>query len=638
MLRGIRKASENWLGRAVMAVVMTLLAGSFAVWGINDIFRGFGNSTLAKIGGVEIPIEQFRQSYQDRLEQVSRQLGHPLPPDQATALGLDHQVLAEMIAQAGLDQHAHQMGLGLADSEIAANIAADPNLQTVNGQFDRARFDEVLHSMGLTEQRFIADQRQTALRRQIIDSVSGGIVPPKAWLDAINQYRDEQRSVEFVALGAAQAGDIPQATDDQLEKYFDARKTLFRAPEYRKIDTVTATPAELAKWMEISDDDLKKAYDARRASFTTPERRHIEQIVFPAMADAQAAADRIKSGTSFAAIAAERGLKDQDIDLGTVAKSAIVDPAVGDAAFSLKQGEVSAPMQGRFGAVLVTVLAIDPEVTKSLADVTPQLRNDLALERAKPQVQDIHDKIEDDRAGGMTLEQAAAKEKLAMVTYDAVSRNGLDPDGKPVVNLPHGAEVVNAAFASDVGVDNDPIDADGGYVWFDVAGITPAHDRALDEVKPQVEQQWRANETASRLRSKANDLLDKLKTGTPFDTLAASNGLKIEKANDFNRRGAVPGMSPKTIEAVFHTAKDAFGSGEGNDPTQWIVFRVTGVKTPALDPNSTEGKDLQQTVQRQLGDDVIGQYVARLENDLGTNVNAAVLAQAMGQNNAPDTN
>jgi peptidyl-prolyl cis-trans isomerase D len=321
-----------------------------------------------------------------------------------------------------------------------------------------------------------------------------------------------------------------------------------------------------------------------------------------------------------------------------VAKSAIVDPAVGDAAFSLKQGEVSAPMQGRFGAVLVTVLAIDPEVTKSLADVTPQLRNDLALERAKPQVQDIHDKIEDDRAGGMTLEQAAAKEKLAMVTYDAVSRNGLDPDGKPVVNLPHGAEVVNAAFASDVGVDNDPIDADGGYVWFDVAGITPAHDRALDEVKPQVEQQWRANETASRLRSKANDLLDKLKTGTPFDTLAASNGLKIETANDFNRRGAVPGMSPKTIDAVFHTAKDAFGSGEGNDPTQWIVFRVTGVKTPALDPNSTEGKDLQQTVQRQLGDDVIGQYVARLENDLGTNVNAAVLAQAMGQNNAPDTN
>jgi peptidyl-prolyl cis-trans isomerase D len=638
MLRGIRKASENWLGRAAMGVVMSLLAGSFAIWGINDIFRGFGRSTLAKIGGIEIPIEQFRQSYQDRLEQISRQIGHPLPPDQASALGLDHQVLSELIAQAGLDQRARQMGLGLSDDEIARRITSDPNLQTSHGEFDRARFDDVLRNMGLTEQRFIADQRQTALRRQIIDSVAGDMTPPKAWLDAINQYQNEQRSVEFVALGPAQAGTIPQPTADQLEKYFDQRKTLFRAPEYRKIDTVTVTPAELAKWMEISDDDLKKAYDARRTSFTTLERRHIEQILFPNMADAQAAADRIKSGTSFAAIAAERGLKQQDIDLGTVAKSGIVDAAVADAAFSLKAGEVSAPVQGQFGAALLTAVEIDPEVTKSLTEVTPQLRNDIALERAKSQVADIHDRIEDDRAGGMTLEQAADKEKLAVVTYDAVSRAGLDPDGRPVVNLPRGGEVINAAFASDVGVDNDPIEADGGDVWYDVAAITPAHDRTLDEVKDAVEQRWRADETASRLKTKADDLLDKLKSGTPFDALAASSGLKIETASDFKRGGAVPGLAPKMIDAVFHTAKDAFGGGEGNNPTQWIVFRVTDVKTPVPDANATDAKSMQQTVQRQLSDDVIGQYVAWLESDLGTTVNAEVLAQAMGQNNAPDTN
>ncbi len=65
MLRGIRKASANWLGRIVMGVVMSVLAASFAVWGINDIFRGFGRSTVAKIGGTEIPIEQFRQTYTD---------------------------------------------------------------------------------------------------------------------------------------------------------------------------------------------------------------------------------------------------------------------------------------------------------------------------------------------------------------------------------------------------------------------------------------------------------------------------------------------------------------------------------------------------------------------------------------------
>ena len=637
MLRGIRKASENWLGRAVMGVVMTLLAGSFAVWGINDIFRGFGQLTLAKIGSVEIPIDQFRQTYQDRLQLIGRQLGHPLPPDQAAALGLDRQVLGEMIAQAGLDQRAHQMGLGLADAEIARHITTDPNLQTVNGQFDRAKFVDVLRNMGMTEKGFIAEQRQETLRRQLIDSVAGEIAPPKTWLDAINQLQNQTRGVEYVALGPAQAGDIPQPTADQLQKYFDEQKTLFRAPEYRKIETVAATPAELAKWMEISDDDVKKAYDERLASFTTPERRHIEQLVFPTMADAQAAAERIKNGTSFTAIAAERGMKEQDIDLGTVAKSGIVDPGVADAAFALKEGEVSAPVQGQFGAVVVTVLKIEPQVTKPLTDVTAELRNDIALQRAKTQVQDLHDKIEDDRAGGSTLEEAAAKEKLPVVTYDAVDRAGRDPEGKPVVNLPHGPEVISSAFTSDVGVDNDPIEADGGFVWYAVAAITPAHDRTLDEVKQQVAARWRADETAARLQAKAADLLDKLKGGSPFDLLAAAGGLKIETANDVKRGGAGIDISPKMTGAIFHTAKDGYGSAVGDNPAQWIVFRVTDIKTPPLDPNSQDAKTVAQKVQSQLSDDLAGQYIARLEDDLGTKINAEALAQTMG-NSAPDTN
>ena len=141
MLRGIRKASANWLGRAVMGVVMGLLALSFAVWGINDIFRGYGRSTLAKIGGTEIPVEQFRQVYNERLQQVGRQLGRPLTPEQASAFGLDRQVLGEMVAEAGLDQRARQMRLGLSDAEVVQRITADPMFQSPTGKFDRARFE-----------------------------------------------------------------------------------------------------------------------------------------------------------------------------------------------------------------------------------------------------------------------------------------------------------------------------------------------------------------------------------------------------------------------------------------------------------------------------------------------------------------
>ncbi|MFZ0527225.1 MAG: SurA N-terminal domain-containing protein [Xanthobacteraceae bacterium] len=637
MLRGIRKVSENWLGRTVMAVVMTTLAGSFAIWGINDIFHGFGQGTLASIGKTEISTDQFRQTYNDRLQQIGRQLGHPLPADQASALGLDRQVLGEMIAQAGLDQLAQKMGLGLANSEISRDITSNPQLQDQHGQFDRARFEMVLHDMGMTERNFLATQRKNVLRRQLVDTISGDITLPQAWLDAINQFQNQQRGIQYVSLGPAQVGNIPQPTDEQLSKYFDERKILFRAPEYRKIDTVTVTPAALAQWMQISDDDVKKAYDEQHASFVTPEKRHVEQMVFPQITDAQAAADRIQGGTSFADIAKERGLKPQDIDLGTVSKASMVDPKVADAAFSLKDGDVSAPVQTQFGAVLVTVLKIEPSTTKSLTEATPQLRTQIGLDRAKKQVQDLHDKIEDDRAGGSTLEEAAQKEKLPVVAV-VVDRSGRDPDGKPAANLPQqGSQIVSGAFASDVGVDNDPIDVDGGYIWYDVAAITPARDRTLDEVKGAVTQRWRDDEIASRLKAKAADLLDKLKNGNPFATLAAAGNLKVQTAADLKRGGSSGDISPNMTQAIFHTAKDAFGSSVGANPTQWIVFQVTDIKTPSLEANSADAKHIEDTLHNQLSDDLIGQYVGWLESDLGTKVNPSVLAQAMG-NGTPDTN
>ncbi len=163
MLRGIRKASANWLGRIVMGVVMTLLAGSFAVWGINDIFRGFGRSTVAKIGGVEIPIEQFRQTYNDAVQMLSRQSGHVVTPEEAMARGVPRQVLSEMVAEAGLNERARQMRLGVSDAEISQRIVTNPSFQNQQGQFDRARFEDAMRNAGFNEKRFVAEQRNLTL-------------------------------------------------------------------------------------------------------------------------------------------------------------------------------------------------------------------------------------------------------------------------------------------------------------------------------------------------------------------------------------------------------------------------------------------------------------------------------------------
>src|SRR3979411_1845077 len=206
MLRGMRKASSNWLGKTVMAVVMGVLIVSFGVWGIADICRGFGQSTLATIGRTEISINEFRQLYTDKLQQIGRQFGRPLTMDQARAFGLDRQVLQQTIAEAALDEEARRLGLGQSDAETMRLIVSDPNFKGVNGNFDPARFQAMIRQFGFSEQRYVTDQRRVSLRRQIAGTISAGLEPPKVMIDALSRFQNEQRSIEYVKLDAAQAG------------------------------------------------------------------------------------------------------------------------------------------------------------------------------------------------------------------------------------------------------------------------------------------------------------------------------------------------------------------------------------------------------------------------------------------------
>ena len=616
-----------------MAVVMGVLIVSFAVWGIADIFKGFGQSSLATIGKTEISTEQFRQIYTERLQQLGRSFGRPLTSEQARAFGLDRQVLQQTIADAALDEEARRMGLAQSQEETMRLIYGDPNFKGLGGKFDPARFQATIRQFGYTEQRYLAEQRRLGLRRQIASTVSAGVEPPKVMLDAMTRFQNEQRSIEYVKLDAAQAGTIDPPSPEALAAYFEDRKTQFRAPEYRKLSFVVINPEEIGKWTEVTDEDAKKIFEQNRDRLGTPEKREVSQMVFANEGEAQAARARITSGTSFDDVAKERNLNLADVDLGMIAKSAIIDPAIADAAFALPSGEVSQPIQGQFGVALVKIGKIEPGIEPSYESIASNLKKEIATERARTKVAELRDKMEDERGGGASVIEAAQKLGLTAVTIDAVDRSGRQPNGQPVGNIPRGLDVVSQAFNSDVGVDNDPISFNGGYVWYDVLGITPSRERNLDEVKDQVEARWRDDQIASRLRTKATEMVQKLEQGGNLADEAAAVGSKVETASGFRRDASLPGVPASAISAAFRTAKDGVGQTAGAGPSEWIVFQVTDVSVPPVDLASDDMKKLKETLQRGLTDEQIGQYVAKLETDIGTTINQAAFAQVTGANN-----
>ena len=631
MLRGLRKASASWLGKAIMAAVVGFLVLAFAVWGIGDIFRGYGRSTFAKIGNMEITIEQFRQAYNDRLQQVGRELRRPITPAQAHELGIEQQIVGQLVAEAAIDEKARQMGLRLSDADVGRLIMNDPGFRGPTGQFDRQRFEYLIRNAGYTEARFAAEQRRITLRRELSVAIGGDVPAPKTSSQALDRFENEQRSVEYVVLGPAQAGEIPPATPEALAKYFEQRKLLFRAPEYRKVVLLSVTPADVASSMEVSDADARRYYDERRTRYGTPEKRKIEQIVFPNAEEAKSAADKLATGVSFEALATELGKKPADIDLGLVDKSQLIDRAVADAAFALPEGGVSAPVKGRFGTALVHVVKIEPERIRPFAEVEGEIRHDLALERAKPAMQNLYDKVEDERASGLSLEEVGKKLKLNVRTLEAVDRSGRDPAGTPIPDLPAGVDVAGSAFSTDVGVENDPLQtAGGGYIWYDVVKTTPARDRTLEEVKDQVETRWRDDLIADRVDGKAVEMVDRLKVGTPFAEVAAAAGVKVETKSGIQRARAADPLSSRAVDAAFRTAKGAPGQAEGRNTTERDVFVVTEITVPAFDASGPQGQRYTERLRRQMTEELFEQYVRRLQNDLGTTVNQDAVNRIRG--------
>jgi peptidyl-prolyl cis-trans isomerase D len=631
MLRGIHRASGSWLGKAIMAAVMGVLVISFAIWGIGDIFRGFGLNSVAKVGNTEISIDQFRQFYNDRLQQLSRQLGRAITPDQARSLGIDRQIIGQFIAETALDEKARSWRLSLSNAEIARLIMNDPNFRGANGQFDHERFLLLIRNAGFSEPRYVDEQRRVLLRRQIAQSIGGNLHVPTAMLSALNQYQNEKRNIDFIALGPAQAGDIAQPTPETLAKYFDERKVMFRAPEYRKLTLLSIVPSELAKPDTVSDADAKAYYEAHKNAYGTPEKRELQQMVFPNAEEAAAARDRIAKGLNFADLAKERGLKPSDTDLGMVTKAEIIDPTVAAAAFALKPGDVSQPVKGQFGTVLLMVGKVEPGTQKSYDEIAAQIKQTIAEDRAKSRIGDLRDKIEDERAAGSTLVETAKKLGLKAVTVDAVDRSGRRPDGSLAPDLPKTPDVVAAAFASNVGVDNEALQLrNGGWLWYDVGGITPSHERSLAEVKDKVAARWREDEIAKILQGKAGDMLGKLKTGSTLEQVASEAALKVETAKDLQRGKPTEQAPAKVLQAVFATAKGSSGAAEGANSDERVVFKVTDIVDPKLDLNAPDTQRLATSLQNSYADDIVGEYLARLENEIGVSINQTALTQAIG--------
>jgi peptidyl-prolyl cis-trans isomerase D len=583
------------------------------------------------VGRTEITIDQFRTAYNNEIQRLSRQTRRTITPDQARAFGIDRQVLNRLIADAAFDQRARDLGLTASDQLVVRSIMDEPSFRGPDGQFSRAIFDDALRNAGLNEAGLARDQRLSILRTHVTQAISGDLPVPLAAREAVNRYTNERRAAAYLTIPPSVAGEIAAPTDAQLQSFHDERKSSFRAPEYRSVALIALTPEILAKPETISDADARQRYEQVKASrFGAPEKRTIQQIAFSTVEEAEAAAKRIAEGATFEAIAAERNVSPQDLELGTFAKSEMLDPTVGEAAFALQEGAVSAPIQGRFGPVLVRVPQIQPESVRPFEEVASELKQELAQERSRREIDTVHDAIEDMRASFRPLAEIAREKGLKLQEIPAVDRVGRDKSGQALTDIPAPEALLAAAFASDVGADNEVLrTGNGGYVWYDVTAIEPARDRPLAEVKADVERLWRQEQITKRLADKAQALVERLDKGDPIEALATEAASEAKTVEDLARGTPSGDLAADVVNRIFATPVGKAGSAAAGADSR-TVFKVTSATVPPLITTTQEAEQLATQLRNLMSEDLVAEYLAEAQREIGVSINDSAIRQVVG--------
>ncbi|MGY6569570.1 MAG: SurA N-terminal domain-containing protein [Salinarimonas sp.] len=631
MLRNMRNVGRTWIGKVVAGVLFTLLILSFAVWGIGDIFRGGASTTIARVGETEITAEMARQTYQDQVRRLSIQIGQPITPADARALGLDRQVLSSLITEATLDERARRMGLAVSNELVARAIMEDPTFQDGAGNFDRNRFQALLRNVGLTEERYLFEQRDAVAREQIIGAVAADITAPVAAMEAVHRFGAERREARFVILDENAVGTLPSPSEDALAAFHQENLQRYRAPEYRAATVLAVSLEDLADPQSVSEDQARAVYEREgERRFGAPERRQVQRIQFSDEAEARDAARAIEIGqTDFASLAEERGIARDVFEMGLMTRDDFIDRALADAAFALDEGEISEPVAGRFGHSLVRVVRIEDGRVLPFEDVEAEIRAEIAIEEARDRIRRVYDEIEDQRATGRPLEEIARERGLDPRLVDAVDAQGRDPAGNRL-DLPRADRLISEIFDSDIGIDNAALRTDeGGYIWFDVTGVQPARNRELSEVRDAVIADWRRDQIAERLREVGNEKVERLRSGESLETVAEDIGGVVAQADNLARGQTSEPLDAGAVRAIFATRVGAPGTAPIGE-TRRIVFTVESARVTPFLTTTPAAETIGQRLQRDIAEDLLTQFIAQLQDDVGVSVNEQAYREAIG--------
>lgn len=608
MVRGLKALAEAFMllqmrtfTRSIVAyLLLFILVIAFAIWGINDVFRGIGAQNLAEVNGTAILPNALTREFDRRID-LERRQGRQVTRGDAIRVGLHTRILESLIAQAALTAYADRIHIGASNAQVAARIRDLPPVQNpVTGSFDRNEYASFLRQLRYTEPEFEAQVRGELTGDMLVQSMTAGLRAPSSFAKLELVFNSETRTMSVAELPVAAAGAVAPPTDAQAQTFYQENQQLFQVPELRTFSIVYARPRDFAARVTVPEQAVRDEYQRRLPQLTTPEKRTFVRLTAQTEAQAQQAAQRLARGEASDAVAAALGLQ---VTRGAdQSRDQVSDPRVAELVFTTNAGAPPRVGRGQLSPwVVVKVESVTPANTPTFESQREEIRTAIANDQAGELMTQAQRAFDDARAAGTPVAEAARTAGLTIETFTNIAQNGAGAEGVQRAELQAEPEILRTAFETNEGEASDFIPIGDTDMIVSVDHVSAATVRPLTEVRQQLNLFYVARETQRRLMERADAIQTAVAAGTPFaQAVAANHGTIVARSQAIDRRTAAEQLPRQFAGAVFGTAEGGVTSTMRPDGRAVLVAHIERV-TRADPAQQAEAVEALRTSSTQQG-------------------------------------
>ena len=497
-----------------------------------------GDNYLVKVGDQPVTLEKLREIAKQRDGEITDQV--------------QKDILLALTQQAYLLEGAKRMGVVVSDEQLKKIIMQQTVFQE-NGVFKESLYKDYLAKNNLKEEPFLDNLRSDFSLQAVFNLIQSSQIIADSQIEQAIHLFEAPRTIRTYTFSQNQFFDKVDTSDKALQAYYDGHKKDFIQAQGLKFDFIVLNGNDVIKQIQVSDAEAKAYFDKNQVNL--PAKRHVAHIL---VAFPQGADDKAKAAAKAKAEEVLAKVKAKPADFAGLAKQYSQDPGSApnggdlgfffffctmvkpfeDAAFSLKQGEISGLVETQFGYHILKVLEVGQSFESQKAEIVQTLQQEkikTAVDTKKKQLVDAAVKHGGDIA-------AVAKESGLSVQPVG---DWVTASQAKTAQMPEALQKVlfDAKTISDKKV-SEPIDVGQNTYWVvQVKEVRPEAQLTLEQAKAGVKEAVLMSEGGKLAAAAAKEALAKLQKGETVD-------LKWSAAADLTPQQAQQTMPPEAYRAL----------------------------------------------------------------------------------------